>query len=338
MTTRKKTTTGTMGSKKKSTRADKATMADGSPVDTGGTAKKVAVAPEAKASEVIEAVPIALLATHAALPDRQELLSVFARHHLEARARHIELAARPEPEPEPEPVKPLKNQRAPLMPPTLPGPRPSVSLAAPPPAKPEVELTGSGPNAELVDEPPLVPVAPEAIGEALEERPTFAVDPLEDPLAAAEPDDSDDFFARLQAQGEAAVDGRSSMFEEMDFGVAVSSDQSSPFIVAPAAATDDLAPAEGRTTMMQAFDDDGLVEDELFAVSPRSDEEPAPLEVLEVAEDAAESPPAFAEPNDSTTMIQAVSDEDLEAAASSSEATPVAAGRKSRKASKKKRG
>jgi hypothetical protein len=349
--TRKKTTTGTMGSKRKTTKADKAPKSD---------ASKVATPAESKASEVIAPVAIALLAAHPTLPDREDILLTFAAHYVEAQARHVALAAQPEPEPEP--VKPVgKKGRTPFQPPTLPSMRP-VDLGHAPGLAPQAETlpdlqwdATTGAAAESVEAEPdaafaepeesdlayAESVAPEAYPEVFEDEEPAAVDTNEaggldeeDPFATLDEspgeveDDADDFFARLQAQGEAALDGKSSMFEEVDFSAHHPSDQSSPFITSPLVAEPEGD--EGRTTMIAAFPDD---EDELLAAPSAVEPEPEPEPELEQEEAA-----AFAEPNESTMMIAAITDEDIEAATGASEdGAEAKPARKSRKSSKKKR-
>ncbi len=343
--TRKKTTTGTMGSKRKTTKADKAPKSETSKVTTPA---------ESKASEVIAPVAIALLAAHPTLPDREDILLTFAAHYVESQARHVALAAQPEPEPEP--VKPVgKKGRTPFQPPTLPSMRP-IDLGHAPvfvtqeEALPDLQWdAATGAAAESADEAELEAAfaEPEELDAFYEEaaEPEVAEDhePLavgandagelgeDDPFATLEgsasavEDDADDFFARLQAQGEAALDGKSSMFEEVDFSAHHPSDQSSPFITSPLVAEPEAD--EGRTTMIAAFPDD---EDELLAASPAVEPEPEA--------EPEEAAPAFAEPNESTMMIAAITDEDIDAATAPSEdGAEAKPARKSRKSSKKKR-
>jgi len=349
--TRKKTTTGTMGSKRKTTKSDKAPKSE---------ASKVATPAESKASEVIAPVSIALLAAHPTLPDREDILLTFAAHYVESQARHVALAAQPEPEPEP--VKPVgKKGRTPFQPPTLPSMRPVDLGHAPVNATHEDTLpdlqwdTATSAVAKADEVEPDAAFAEteesylshegagaseaytEVLG-VLEDEEPVALEGTEreesseeDPFAtldaspAGVEDDADDFFARLQAQGEAALDGKSSMFEEVDFSAQHPSDQSSPFITSPLVA--EAEADEGRTTMIAAFPDD---EDELLASPPAVEPE------LEAEPEEAAA--AFAEPNESTMMIAAITDDDIEAATAPSEdGAEAKPARKSRKSSKKKR-
>jgi hypothetical protein len=302
--TRKKVTTGNMGSKRKS---DKTKASDTPSVAPSKAAPKAAVA---GASRVIPAVPVALLDANPNLPDKQALLDAFAEYYRAAEIRAVELARKlsePEPEPEvvPEPTVTVthKKKRPPYQPPTLPSLRPVVSQPAPvldlvrPAASAEPEPVAAEPEVEV--EPETVPEIGEAEG-------------LADALAEAEAapvieDDTADIFAMLQAEAEGKID-------EDHFAVTSPSDQSNPFISTHTLATVELEaePAdEGATKMIAAFRDD----DELIAT-------PAPQ---------------LAEPVESTMLIQAMPDDEPAEPAEPEAGASTPATRKSRKASKKKR-
>jgi hypothetical protein len=281
---------------------------------------------EAKASEVIASVPIALLEARPTLPSGDTWLGLFSDHYQNSAARAAlraeALEVAPTPEPEPEPAKRAgKKGRSPFIPPTLPSARPVVVAHEPLP-----DLSFTAPSAE-----PIFAVEPEPIPEPTAE---LEADPNPESAAPAEPEpefdlfaqlaaeeersgDPDDFLARLQAQGEAAVDGRPLMFEEEDFAKRLPSDHSSPFIPAPT----DL---DGQTTMIAALPDEDEGTAMIAAVSDEAYEDEAPR---------------LAEPGDSTTMIAAISDDELDSlTAPGEEGEAPKAGRKSRKASKKKKG
>ena len=289
-------------------------------------AAKVEAASEHKASEVIPAVPVALLEAHPSLPQAEAWLAHFAEHYTSTGERHRVLEAqmaKPVPAPEPEPAKPAgKKQRSPLMPPTLPG-------AARPVAAPMPDLAWRAPAAPEPAPAPEPMPEPEAAAEAevYAEAESYDAFAAPEPSAAPEPEaefdlfaqlaaeeqrieDPDDFLSRLTAQGEAAADGRSFEFEESSFTGA--SEPSSPF----------LATAEEGTTMIAAISEPEEEGTTMIAAISEPDEEPA-----------------LAEPSDSTTMIAAISDEDLEnLTAPSDEGAAAKGARKSRKASKKKKG
>ncbi len=298
--TRKKTTTGTMGSKRK-------------------TEAKVKVAPEKasapkqaehKANEVIPEVAIALLEAHPALPDRAGILDQFADYFRAAKERAEALAAAPAPAPEPE--KPRSAERK--VRPTLEPPRPRMTSAfdAPVVAAPEPEA--ASPSAE-----------PDA---ALDEVEAPLVEDVAEPEAAPEADlyspfeteparETDDLFALLA--GETPNKGGD---DDFDFSYQTASDQSSPFLAAPStfanAVTGEHArPAvdDGATKMISAFEDDGV-----FGTPIAQEAMPA---------EPPPEAPAHIAPSESTMMIQAMPDD---------EPVEPDAGRKSKKTSKKRRG
>lgn len=308
--TRKKITTGNMGSKRKSDKAK--------PTETprAAPAKAASKASVAGASRVIPAVPVALLDENPNLPDKHALLDAFAEHYRASELRAAELAKKLS-EPEPEPVVEVaapntnKKKRPPYQPPTLPSLRPVVTqpapvleLALPTSVEPEVAQTASQPSepepVAAVEEPTLEEAAPE-----IAESEGMAAALAEAESAPEPDDDTADIFAMLQAEAEGRVD-------EDPFGMPSPSDQSNPFISTHTLATAELeaVPAEeGATTMIAAFRDD----DELMATPE----------------------PQLAEPAESTMLIQAMPDDEPAEPEATTEAP--AAGRKGRKASKKKR-
>lgn len=288
---------------------------------------------ETKASEVIAAVPIALLEAHPSLPSGDAWLRLFAEHYKHTASRHAALEAASAPAPEPEPVKASgKKGRSPFVPPTLPSARPTIVAHEPLP-----DLSWSAPAAQAAHDPEpepetLAEVEPEVLAPEPEVEQEAEAEPEFDlfaQLAAEEKriEDPDDFLARLQAQGEAAVDGRPSMFEEVDFAKTLPSDQSSPFIVAHTGLSSDHL--DEQTTMIAALPD----EDEGTAMIAAMPDDVSADELPE--DDTAR----YAEPSDSTMMIAAITDEELEnLTAPGEDGAAPKAGRKSRKASKKKKG
>lgn len=338
--TRKKTTTGTMGSKRKTdSKKDKAEKAK---------AKEQAApkAVEQKAHEVIPEVAVELLATYETLPDRAAILAEFADHYRDAAARALEAASAP-PEPEPEAVveeeRPRLGQRR---------RKPTIDTPARYATRPQPSLTsvagidapegqGEGEPAAVVESSEDVPslelpppfegaadaeemasaIAPAdpASEVGFEARPSSEVEPLS-PFGAAP--EADDLFALLKGDAPTRT-----VEEDLDFSYQTSQDQSSPFLVTPGAPAAD----DGATRMMSAFEDDGdallgtpISQEALEAEIPTGEVEAEPAELIA--------------PSDATTMIQAIADDDEEAAAPSAEPTPGPATRKSRKSSRKRKG
>lgn len=275
--TRKKTTTGTMGSKRK-------------------TEAKVKVAPEKaaapkqaehKANEVIPAVAIALLETYPALPDRSGILDQFADYFRAAKERAEALAIAPAPEPEPE--KPRQAERK--VRPTLEPPRPRSAFDIPA-ATPVAEVAAPAyeplaVEVAVVEE--IAEVAPEPIAEASPEPDPYS------PFEAEPARETDDLFALLAGETPSKAGD-----DDFDFSYQTSSDQSSPFLAAPSTFAEAVTGQHARPTledsatkMISAVEDDGV-----FGT-------PIAQEALPV-----EAAPAHIAPSESTMMIQAMPDDE----------------------------
>jgi len=359
--TRKKTTTGTMGSKRKAdTKKERAEAAS-----SGGAARAAkAVAPKEqhKADEVIAEVAIALLEAHPTLPDKDYILESFASFYRDAAERAAAAAAAPVPEPAPEPEpEPKPKRRASLTMDVASRPRPVSSPSVAPLAAVAPAAPAAVPVAQVLEVEEAQPV------EILEyEEDAGGIDAL---LAEAEgaseaSAESDDLFALLAKEAEGKVD------DDFDFSFQTAADQSSPFFVAPAAPVVD----EGATVVVEGLE--AAVVDP-FAGTPISQEaleadwqpssagpsgreadwqpssagpsgieadwqpgaavdaEEAVIEAEEAVGEQpdAEAPVALVEPSESTTLIQAMPDDEP---ADSGASAPQ--GRKSRKASKERRG
>ncbi len=300
--TRKKTTTGTMGSKRK-------------------TEAKVKVAPEKasapkqaehKANEVIPEVAIALLEANPTLPDRGGILDQFADYFRAAKERAEALASAPAPAPEPE--KPRVAERKVRA--TLEPPRPRMTSAFDMPAvvAPVAELVAPEPIAVAttfsVEE--TAEVEAEPLAEVEQPVTSFEADPYS-PFETEPARETDDLFALLAGETPAK-----SSDDDFDFSYQTASDQSSPFLAAPSTFADAVTGEHGRpvvddgaTRMISAVEDDGVFGTPIA-------QEALPVEA-----------PAHIAPTESTMMIQAMPDD---------EPTEAEAGRKSKKSSKKRRG
>lgn len=335
--TRKKTTTGTMGSKRKSDAKGKE-RADASSKAAERSAKATATKAQDKGDEVIPEVAIALLEAHPTLPDKDHILEAFAVFYREAAERAAAAAiaaAAPPPEPEPEP-EPKPKRR------TL----PAADIASRPRL---VSSPAVAPVAAILPAPAAAPVPAAAepvvaaaqVVEVEEVRPAEILEVDEEAggldalLAEAEgasaSSDSDDIFALLAKEAEGKID------EDFDFSFQTASDQSNPFFVTASPPSPDetstvlvegleaevVDPFAGTPVSQEALDADF----DRSALRESSAEPEAPTE--EPSEP--EAPVALVEPTESTTLIQAMPEEEpAESSASSS--------RKSRKASKKRRG
>ncbi len=277
--------------------------------ETSDTADKVSQMAERKAaprvSSVIPPVPVALLERHPALPQRSEVLEAFAHDYPHVLARAVELAQKlAEPEPKP-------NKKARIEPPTLTGLRPSRDDKARPTQMALPELDLSHETAPTVSEP-----APEP---AFEPPPAvLAHDPFSVESAEAD-DDADAFFASLRGE-------RMKTEEDVVFGAFADTAQVSAPSAAPDAA---MAPAPSAQTE---------------AAAPSA--EPSEGATVMIAAMPDDEPPSATE--ERTTMIQAIDDAPSEDAApadagessgdAQGEASTDAKTRKSRKATKRKRG
>ncbi len=303
--TRKKTTTGTMGSKRK-TEAKVETTTKAKDKPAGGDVAGKAASPkraEQKANEVIPEVACALLEANPSLPDQALILEEFSQHFRSAAARAEALAtasaaavkAAPGSASEGEKQRGAERKRRPTVePPSRLAPRATSSYEPPPAAAAAPVAAEIAPVSDpIIDEP-----APELVANDPEPEEVSMFAALE-AEATREPED---LFALLAADPTTsrATD------DDFDFSYQSSSDQSSPFLAA-APLRDDSA-----TVMVSAVEDDAI-----FGT-------PIAQEAL-----PAEPVPATIAPNESTMMIQAMpDDEPAEAAATS----------KSRKSSKKRRG
>ena len=299
--TRKKTTTGTMGSKRKTE-----TKAKDKPAEKVATPKRA----EHKADEVIPEVAVALLEAHPSLPDRADILEEFAQHFRSAAARAEASAAASAAAEKAASVATEgdrqrggeRKRRTTAEPPSRTVSRPVASfeatVVATPAASAPVAVAAPVFESVMEDEPAaeLIATEPEA------EVSVFAALEAE---ASREPED---LFALLAADPTTA---RASD-DDFDFSYQTSSDQSSPFLSAPmpAAALD-----EGATSMFGAFEDDGLGTPLAMEALPAEEEKPVPATIA---------------PSESTMMTQAMPDDEP--------AEAEAAGRKSRKSTKKRRG
>lgn len=337
--TRKKTTTGTMGSKRKSDAKGKE-RADAPSKAAERSAKAAATKEQDRSDGVIPEVAIALLDAHPALPDKDHILEAFAVFYREvaerAAAAAIAAATRPpEPEPEPEP-KPKRR--------TL----PAADIASRPRL---VSSPAVAPVAAVLPVPAAAPVpavaepiaAAAQVVEVEEARPAEILEVDEEAggldalLAEAEgasaSSESDDIFALLAKEAEGKVD------EDFDFSFQTASDQSNPFFVTASPPSLD----ETSTVLVEGLEAETV---DPFAGTPVSQEAldadfdrsafQEPSAASEAATDEpseTELPVALVEPTESTTLIQAMPEEEpAEGGAGASSA------RKSRKASKKRRG
>lgn len=314
--TRKKTTTGTMGSKRKTEQKPAAAKAE-----KAATAK-----PEHKAGEVIPEVAVALLQSHPTLPDKASILEHFTLHFLEAKERQAappQVAPAPAAPPQAEPEAPtaFRKRRAsePVAaratsswePPAaakvaVPEPVAPVPVTPEPTATPEPESIVDSLFAEVEASnaaPAEEPVAP--FFAELEGSRFAAFDhELEAEVNRAESADIDDIFASPPST---KTDG------DFDFAFQATSDQSSPFL-STGSESEAAAHDVGATRMISAIGDDDLGT-------------PVAQEALDAnAEPAA----AYIAPNESTTMIQAMPDDEP--------ARETDTVRRSRKSSKKRRG
>jgi|GEM_PF-3323122 len=301
--TRKKTTTGTMGSKRKTE-----TKAKDKPVEKAVPPKRA----EHKANEVIPEVAVALLETHPSLPDQAFILEEFSEHFRSASTRAEALASAIAAAAKASPVAPEgdKQQRA--------GERKRRPTAEPPSPRlsPRATSAYEPPAAVLASAPAAAPLAAVA---AIEEEPATA-------LVAAEPEpEMGSLFAELEAEATREPEDLFALLaadptvpraadDDFDFSYQTAADQSSPFLTAPMPAAER---EESATTMISAVEDD-----ESLGTPIAQEALPAEADV-ETATTLA--------PNESTMMIQAMPDDEPAEADSG-------AGRKSRKSSKKRRG
>lgn len=301
--TRKKTTTGTMGSKRKTETKVETKAKDKPAGDVAGKAASPKRA-EQKANEVIPEVACALLEANPTLPDQALILEEFSQHFRSAAARAEALAtanaaavkAAPGSASEGDKQRGAERKRRPTVePPSRLAPRSTSSYEPPPAAAAAPVAAEIAPVFEpVIDDEP----APELVASEPEPEEVSVFAALE-AEATREPED---LFALLAAD---PTTSRASD-DDFDFSYQTSSDQSSPFLAA-APLRDDSA-----TVMVSAVEDDAI-----FGT-------PIAQEAL-----PAEPVPTTIAPNESTMMIQAMpDDEPAEAAATS----------KSRKSSKKRRG
>jgi len=298
--TRKKTTTGTMGSKRK-TETKVETKAKEKPAEKAAPPKRA----EQKANEVIPEVAVALLEAHPALPDQALILEEFSQHFRSAAARAEALASASAAAAQAAPASDSDKQRkrrTTVEAPARLSPRATSSYEPPVVAAPAVSSVAAG-----------APVyeSTEDVSSALEDEPAHA-------LVASEPEPEEpSVFAALEAEATRepedlfallAADPTTSRAsdDDFDFGYQTASDQSSPFLAA-APLRDDSA-----TVMVSAVDDDAIFGTPIA-------QEALPVEA-----------PATVAPTESTMMIQAMPDEEP--------ADGPADTRKSRKSTKKRRG
>jgi hypothetical protein len=319
---RKKTTTGTMGSKR---RTESKTRIKA--IDKDVPASRV----EAKASEVIPEVAIELITAHPDLPDQAAILAEFAAHYRAAgeRATAEAQAAESARAPEPSETTP-RRRRSTFQPPSGVYMRPvgimpePLAAAAPAPAEVPVAMAEefASTAAESAAEVPLAAdLAPEPSFDTGEDaKPLFELPEigesegigavLAESVSTPEDASIQDVFAMLEKRAEKQVD------DDFDFSFQTAADQSNPFLTTSARASDE----DLGTQILIAEEDD--------TATPAQDVAALPAD----AEPSDEERPRFAAPSESTTLMAAVVDEEPV------EAEGGGAARKSRKSSKKRRG